>query len=119
MAAISAHSGLRYGEAEQFRLLHPQPTALENFISVQQLGRQRFQRAGQRMMTWLGDRYPNGTADPGTPATVDGPPNVSHIRAPVLDIPAPVAPAAPAAPAAPMTSSSESDAERLRLLTIK
>ena len=34
MAAVSAHGALRYGEAEQYRLLHPEPTALADFLSA-------------------------------------------------------------------------------------
>ena len=90
LSSLAAYEGLKSGEAELYREVHPNMLEWGSFSSVSQIGMGRFKTAWGRMKAWLQKQYPEVSANvaglSSTPDTATPPPGISHLRARALDI---------------------------------
>ena len=90
LSSLAAYEGLKSGEAELYREVHPNMLEWGSFSSVSQIGLGRFKKAWGRMKAWLQRQYPEVSANvaglSSTPDTATPPPGISHFWARALDI---------------------------------
>ena len=63
LSSLAAYEGLKSGEAELYREVHPNMLEWGSFSSVSQIGMGRFKKAWGRMKAWLQKQYPEVSAN--------------------------------------------------------